>query len=134
MTTEQMHDTTLEQEIGGEEKPRRLDTFYWAGALIWIGLIFWADSQGLLPQIGESSVWTWIFLGGGVAGLLLNLYSYSSPNYANPTAWDYIWSGILLLLGLGGLTAFNISWPLILVVVGFVLLVNALLRHRSTAK
>ncbi len=131
MTTNEMNDVTSEQEESQAEAPRRLDAFYWAAALIWIGLVFWADSQGWLPQIGESSAWTWIFIGGGVAGLALNFYSYSSPKYVNPTTGDYIWSGILLLLGLGGLTAFSIPWPLVLVVVGVVFLVNALMRHRQ---
>ena len=85
MTAEQMNDMTIEQENSQKEKSRRLDAFYWAGALIWVGLVFWADSQDVLPQIGDSSAWTWIFLGGGAAGLLLNFYSYSSPAYANPT-------------------------------------------------
>lgn len=131
MTTDQMNDMTTEQDESQEEKPRRLDAFYWAGALIWIGLVFWAESQGWLPQIGESSAWTWIFLGGGVAGLLLNFYSYSSPKYASPTTGDYFWSGLLLLIGLGGLTTFSIPWPLVLVVVGVVFLVNAYMRHRQ---
>ena len=131
MTAEQMNDMTIEQENSQKEKSRRLDAFYWAGALIWVGLVFWADSQGVLPQIGDSSAWTWIFLGGGVAGLLLNFYSYSSPTYANPTKGDYIWSGLLLLLGLGGLITFNIPWPLILILVGVVFLVKALLHHRQ---
>ncbi len=131
MTIKQINDMAIEQEKSQEEASRRLDAFYWAGALIWIGLVFLADSQGWLPQIGESGVWTWIFLGGGVAGLALNFYSYSSPNYATPTTGDWIWSGLLLLLGLTGLTAFSIPWPLVLVVVGVVFLVNALMRHRQ---
>ncbi len=128
---EQINDMTIEPEENQKETRPRLDAFYWAAALIWIGLMFWADSLGILPQIGESSAWTWIFIGGGVAGLLLNFYSYSAPQYANPTAGDYIWSGILLLFGLGGLTAFSIPWPLILVVVGVIFLANSLLRHRQ---
>ncbi len=128
---EQINDMTIEPEENQKETRPRLDAFYWAAALIWIGLMFWADSLGILPQIGESSAWTWIFLGGGVAGLLLNFYSYSAPQYANPTSGDYIWSGILLLFGLGDLTAFTIPWPLILVVVGVIFLANSLLRHRQ---
>jgi hypothetical protein len=131
MTTKQ-HDVTIEQEESQKDERPRLDAFYWAGALIWIGLVFWADSQGWLPRVGEtSSAWAWIFLGGGVAGLGLNFFSYSSPKYANPTTGDYIWSGLLLLIGLGGLITFNIPWPLVLVVVGVVFLVNALMRHRQ---
>jgi hypothetical protein len=130
MTTDQ-YDVPIEHEESQEE-PRRLDAFFWAGALIWIGLVFWADSQGWLPQFSESSsAWTWIFLGGGIAGLGLNLFSYTSPKYANPTVGDYFWSGLLLLIGLGGLTTFTIPWPLVLVVVGVVFLVNTLIRHRQ---
>ena len=122
---------TTEQIEGQKQEPRRLDAIYWAGALIWVGLIFWADSAGLLPQIGQAGAWTWIFIGGGVAGLGLNFFSYSSPNYATPTTWDWIWSGLLLAFGLSGLFSFNISWPIILILLGAVFLANALLRHRQ---
>jgi hypothetical protein len=130
MTTEQ-HDVNIEQEESQKDERPRLDAFYWAAALIWIGLIFWADSQGWQPQIGESSAWTWIFLGGGVAGLALNFFSYSSPQYATPTGGDWFWSGLLLVLGLGGFITFNIPWPLVLAVVGVVFLVNAWMRHHA---
>ena len=119
---------TTEQTTSQEEALPRLDTYYWAAALIWAGLVFGAEALGILPQIGQSSAWTWIFIGGGIGGLLLNLYSLSSPNYATPTTWDWIWSGLLLLLGLGGIIAFNIPWWLVLVVIGVIILFNALRR------
>ncbi len=52
-----------------------------------------------------------------------------SPDYLPPTTWDYIWAGILLILGLSGLTALEIGFPLILLLVGVVILGGALLRR-----
>ena len=75
MTTEQRNDLTTEPEESQQAAPRRLDAFYWAGALIWVGLVFGAESLGILPQIGESSAWIWIFLGGGLAGLALGSFT-----------------------------------------------------------
>jgi hypothetical protein len=121
---------TTEQTTTQEEALPRLDKIYWALALIWVGLVFGADSMGILPQIGGSSAWTWIFLGGGIAGLLLSLYSLSSPDYATPTTWDYIWSGLLIILGLGSFTTINISWwPLVLILIGVVSVANILMRR-----
>ena len=118
-----------EQTRGQEVPLPRLDAYYWAAALIWMGLIFGADSLGILPQVDRASPWTWIFIGGGLTGFALSFYSLSSPDYATPTTWDYIWSGLLLILGLGSLTPVNISWPLILVLAGMVYLGSALLRR-----
>ena len=120
---------TVEQRTSQEEALPRLDTYYWAAALIWAGLVFGAEALGILPQIAGATAWTWIFIVGGVAGLLFCLYSLNSPNYANPTALDWIFSGILLLLGLGTLTALNIPWWMVLVVSGVIILVIALRRR-----
>jgi hypothetical protein len=121
---------TTEQTTAQEEALPRLDKIYWALALIWVGLVFGADSLGILPQIGGSSAWTWIFLGGGIGGLLLSFYSLSSPDYATPNTWDYIWSGLMLIIGLGSFTAINISWwPLVLILIGVVSVANVLARR-----
>ncbi|MFC1936840.1 hypothetical protein ACFLYP_04160 [Chloroflexota bacterium] len=112
------------EEVGG----KRLENLFWAGVLILAGLIFGAESMGILPKIGDSDSWSWIFLGAGLYGFALNFYRLSSPDHATPTTWDYIWSGIFLIIGLGGFTAFDISWPLILILVGVVTLVNAFRR------
>jgi hypothetical protein len=120
---------STEQTNVQEEALPRLDTYYWAAALIWAGLVFGADAMGILPQIGGATAWTWIFIVGGIVGLLMCLFSLNSPDYANPTTWDWIWSGLLLLLGVGTLTAFDIPWWLVLVVIGVIILVSALRRR-----
>jgi len=108
---------------------KRLEALWWAGALIWAGLIFATDSMGLLPQIGKSDAWTWVFLGAGLYGLLGSLYRIISPNSPNPTAWDYVWSGGLFIIGLAGMSPVAVFWPLILVLVGVVILAEALFQH-----
>ncbi len=120
-----------EETASAKRKERsRLEAMWWAGALIWAGLVFAADSLGLLPQIGESDAWSWVFLGAGLYGTLGNLYRVANPNSPNPTAWDTIWSGGLLIIGLAGMSPVDIFWPLILVLVGVVILAETLFQRR----
>jgi hypothetical protein len=120
-----------EETATAEHKERkRLEAIWWAGALIWAGLVFAADRVGILPQIGESDAWTWIFFGAGLYGMLGNLYRVANPNPPNPVAWDIIWAGGLLVIGLAGLSPVDIFWPLILVLVGVVILAEALFQRR----
>ena len=118
------------ETAGAERKERsRLESLWWAGALIWAGMVFAADSLGLLPHIGESDAWTLVFLGAGLYGTLGNFYRMANSNSPNPTAWDYIWSGGLLIIGLAGMSPVDIFWPLILVLVGVVILAEALFQR-----
>jgi hypothetical protein len=126
MTTEQMNDMSTEQE--GKEAGRQLEAIYWGGVIIWAGLVFGADSLGYLPQVGGADAWSWVFLGAGLYALLGALFRITSPDYPNPTTWDWVWAGILMILGLGGFFSFNIAWPLILVLVGVAILGKTLLR------
>jgi len=130
MTTEQMNDVTVEQEESQKEAVRHLEAFYWGGVILWAGLVFGADSLGYLPQIGGADAWSWIFLGAGLYALLLALVRVTSPDYLNPTTWDYVWAGIFLILGLGGFFSIEIAWPLILVLVGVAILAKTFLRLR----
>ena len=82
-----------------EPKLKKLDTLWWAVALIWAGVVFGAESLDFLPQVGDAEVWSWIFIGAGLFGLVLNFYSLSADEYQDPTTWDWIWSGGLTLVG-----------------------------------
>ena len=42
--------------------------------------------------------------------------------------WDYVWSGFLLIVGLGGVAKVNTFWPLVLILVGVVILVSTVCR------
>ncbi len=120
---------TIQQNVSEKKERQRLEGMWWAIALIWAGLVFGADSLGILPQVGNADAWSWIFTGAGLFGTLGNLYRVTSPSVPNPTTWDWSWSGIILILGLGGFTTLNLSWPLILILVGGIILVNAFLRR-----
>ena len=120
---------TTEQMTGSEEQSRRLDTFFWAGALIWAGVVFGAEALGYLPAIGAATAWSWVFLGAGVLGLVLNIISMTSADYSNPTVWDWVWSLVFLLVGAAGFMSFNIPWWLILIVIGVAILVSAFRRR-----
>ena len=129
MTTKQINDLTVEHEESQKEAVRHLDAFYWGGVILWVGLVFGADSLGYLPQIGGAETWSWVFLGMGFYALLLAIVRVTSSDYPNPTTSDYVWAGIFLILGLGGFFSFNIAWPLILVLVGVAILGKAFFRR-----
>jgi hypothetical protein len=122
MTTEQDF-ITIKKKHSERQERRRLVRLWWAVVLIWAGLVFAADSMGLMPQIGDASAWSWIFLGAGFVALLGSSFRLISPDIPNPTTWDWVWGGI------GGFIALNIFWPLILILVGALALVNGLWRH-----
>lgn len=113
--------------ISQQEQRKRLEAVWWAGSLIWAGLVFGAEGLGFLPRIGGADAWSWVFAGAGLYGLLGNVWRLASPDQPDPTAWDYVWSGILLILGLAGFFNLEIAFPLILLLVGVVILGGVLL-------
>ena len=112
-----------------EPKLKKLDTLWWAVALIWAGVVFGAESLNFLPQIADASVWSCIFLGAGLFGLVLNFFSLSADDYQDPTTWDWIWSGGLTLVGAAAFVAFDFPWWLVLIIVGGAILVSALKKR-----
>jgi hypothetical protein len=108
---------------------KRLDSYFWGGVLLIAGLVFGGEAIGLLPQIGNATGWSWVFLGAGLLSIALNLVSLASETFEDPTAWDWIWGVIFTLIGVGGFTMLNISWPLIIILVGVAILVKAVFRR-----
>ena len=101
--------TSMQNEPQRNWKQSRqfLDSIWWGAVLIWAGLIFIADSTGLLPREGGVDAWSWVFLGAGLLALAMNLWRLVSPDIQPPIAWDYIWTAIFLLLGLGSFVNFH---------------------------
>jgi len=116
---------TTEQFFSKIERRSRAESLYWAGVLVWAGLVFGANSLGFLPKIGSADAWSWVFIGAGLFGTFMNLYHSTIPDTVT-TTWDYIWSGFWLLLGLSGLFAIDIFWPLVLILIGLTLLTKAI--------
>lgn len=106
----------------------RYETIYWAGALIWAGLVLTAESLGFLPEVGNASAWSWIFIGVGLFGTLMNVYGTLAPDLDITTTWDYLWSGFWLVLGLSGLFAVDLFWPVVLIIIGVGIVSKTLLR------
>lgn len=113
-----------------EKKRKYLDSLFWGAAILWAGLVFGADRLGVLPQIGDADEWSWILLGMGVYALLGGIWRMNSETYPDPTNWDWIWAGIFLILGIGGFATIDISWPLILILIGGIMLVNTIRSDR----
>jgi hypothetical protein len=119
----------FEETVDKMEVRKRYEGLYWAGALIWAGLVFGADSVGILPQIGQADAWTWVFVGVGLYGTLMNIYGTVSPDLGITTTGDYLWSGFWLLVGLSGLFAVDIFWPVALVLIGVAIVVKQVVRQ-----
>lgn len=115
-----------QQPTNAKDERKRGEALFWAAVLIWAGLVFGADSLGALPQIGGMDTWNWVFFGAGLLALIGCVRRASSPDRTQPTIWDYVWSGILMILGLSGLTTVKIGFPLILLLIGVALLGSSL--------
>ncbi|MCK4977480.1 MAG: hypothetical protein KAS36_11170 [Anaerolineales bacterium] len=121
---------STEQELtrSAEEK-KYIDAIFWGGAFLWAGLVFGADALSYLPQIGDSIDWSWVFLGMGVYGLLLDVIRLVSTGLSNPTAWDWSWTFIFLVIGAAGFLSVGVPWWLFLIILGTVILGRALFRR-----
>jgi hypothetical protein len=120
-----------ERDGSREHHPRhRIHTLFWASLLIWAGIVFTLDSSGHLPQLGHAGAWSWVFFGAGVLVLVAALWQNFSPADKRPGIGGYISGGILIIIGLSGFIAIKITWPLVLLAAGVILLGNALVRRR----
>ncbi len=124
-----------EKSSGGdsfEEKARRdpLSAMFWAGFLILAGLIYLANNMNFLPQVGSAEAWDWIMVCGGGLLLLLAFIRSVSPDYARPVGGNVILGAILVAIGLGEIIDSDLIWPILLMVGGVLLLINAM-RGRS---
>ena len=107
------------------------DALYWGGSFFWAGLVFGADLLGLIPQVGHLDTWSWVFLGVGLYGLVGALFFLISPNWSNPTTWDFIWSGFWFLVGLSGFIIFDIIWSAGLILLGLLILAVGFARQSN---
>jgi hypothetical protein len=122
--------STESEVLDVKQEKKYLDAVFWGGSLLWAGIVFGLDTFNYLPQVGEASVWSWIFLGMGVFGLILNLIRLVSASLSDATAWDWVWAIVFLLIGAAGFASFSIPWWLFLILIGVVILINAF-RGRS---
>jgi hypothetical protein len=109
-----------------EEKWRRdpVDAAVWAAILIWAGLVLLADNMNILGTRWEA--WPFIFLGAGVIVLLGVVFRLVVPAYRKPLTGGLIFGVILLGIGLGELTRWDVMGALILLAIGVALLLRGI--------
>jgi len=102
---------------------RGLSRVFFAGLLIFVGLILLANRTGMLPRVASADAWDWIMLGGGGLLLLSAFARATSGDYARSSKGRIIIG--LVFVGLGASAIFGVSstllWPAALIVVGFYL-------------
>jgi hypothetical protein len=131
------------QEKSWEEKYRRdpLGPIIWAGILIWAGVVLLAENLGLLamPNAGQIlfgttavsiGAWPIIAIGAGIILLIEIAIRLLVPDYRRPIGGTLFLAVILLGSGLGGIFGVEITWPLILIVLGLLIIFRGFFRGR----
>jgi hypothetical protein len=106
------------KQEGWEEKWRRdpLNAAMWALVLIWAGLVLIAANMNFFGIGWEA--WPVIFLGAGVIVLLGVVIRLLVPAYRRPVTGSIIFGFILLGIGLGELTRWDVVGALVLIAIG----------------
>jgi hypothetical protein len=114
-----------------EKNKKRIETLFWGGLLLWVGLVFIAANAGLFAFITMTNAWKWILIGAGLLALTSNLFRSFSADYPNPGAWDWIFTAGFLIGGLSGLTSinFDLIWPVILIIIGGGVLIRVVMNR-----
>jgi hypothetical protein len=109
-----------------------LSAMTWGAMLILAGLIFLANTLGLLPQWGGADAWSWIMLGAGVLLLLEAFLRAVLPDYGDPSWFNIVAGLVLIALGAGRVFALDLSleqwWPVILIAIGLSTLLKGFRR------
>nr|MBC7245094.1 hypothetical protein [Chloroflexota bacterium] len=102
----------------------------WALFLIVVGVILLAESQGFITWEQFGGVWNLVFLVAGLMLLLKAVVRLLIPAYRRPVLGTLIGGIVLTAIGLGGITGFNLTLPIILIGIGLAILLGGLLRGR----
>ena len=106
-----------------------LNAAWWALVLIWAGLVLIADNVGILVNLGiRGEAWAIGFLGAGILALLLVVIRLLVPAYRRPVTGSIIFGFILLGIGLGELTRWDVVGALILIAIGVSIFLSRFVR------
>jgi len=113
-----------------ERNKKRIETLFWGGLLLWVGLVFLTANFGLFAFITMTNAWKWILMGAGILALSTNLVRTVSQDYPAPELWDWIFTAGFLIGGLSGLTSINFDmvWPFVLIIIGGIVLVRVAMK------
>jgi hypothetical protein len=112
-----------------EEKWRRdpVDAAAWAAILIWAGLVLLADNLNIFGARWEA--WPIIFIGAGLIVLSGVAIRLLLPAYRRPVTGSLIFGVILIGIGLGELTRWDVVGALILIAIGVGLLLRGFISR-----
>ncbi len=112
-----------------DEKWRRdpLNTAGWALILIWAGLVLIAENLAIFGARWEA--WPVILMGAGVIVLLGVLIRLLVPAYRRPVTGSIIFGFILVGIGLGELTRWDIVGALVLIAIGVSIILSRFVRR-----
>lgn len=115
-----------------EKNKKRIETLFWGGLILWVGLVFVVANFGIFTSITIANSWKWILLGAGALALASNVFRSISADYPNPQVWDWIFTAGFLTGGLSGFTAinFDLVWPFILIIAGAVTIGSLLFKKK----
>ena len=134
------HDEKTEEKQGEKEEEKgsfhgekwmrdTLATITWGLIVIWAGLVFFLANMGSeFLGIRWDNTWSWILLGAGLLLLLEIVLRLVIPDYRRPVGGRVFLAAILLAIGLGGVVDIAVTWPIILIAVGLVILIGAFRR------
>lgn len=127
----------------GRDHGDRTHNLVWALILIWAGLVFMVENIGLLNRLAlpsgwipgsreiafaHPSAWTLILLGAGAIILIEAITRSLVAGYAKPDNGRYILAVVLIGIGLANLFGSAITWPLVIIGIGVIILLSAVLR------
>jgi len=132
------------EEKSMEEKWHRdpLGTMIWALILIWAGLVWLGWNFGVMERyaflrrflagdgIIQPPIMALIFLGAGVLILIEVLIRLVVPVYRRSVIGSIIVAAIFLGIGLGDLIKWNFIWPVVIITIGLVIILQGLLRRK----
>jgi hypothetical protein len=127
-----------------EEKWQRdpLGAMIWALILIWAGAIWLAWNVGLLERYaflkpfltGEDTmdppIWRLVLLGAGLLIVIEILVRLLVPKYRRSITGSVIFAAVLIGMGLGNLIHWSIIWPVVIILVGVILILQGVFRKK----
>ncbi|MBN2677712.1 MAG: hypothetical protein JXR32_06565 [Anaerolineaceae bacterium] len=127
-----------------EEKWQRdpLGSMIWALILIWAGLVWLGWNLGIIARYSFLNQFltsanhlrppfiALIFLGAGILILLEIVIRLLVPTYRRSVIGSIILAAIFIGIGLGDIVTWNVLWPVVIIAVGLIFLLQGIIRRK----
>jgi hypothetical protein len=136
-------DVQKHEEKSVEEKWQRdpLGSLIWALILIWAGVVWLAWNFGVLERYAflksflitgdvEPPIWRLVLLGAGILIVIEILIRLIVPTYRRSIIGSVIIAAIFLGIGLGEMVHWTIIWPVVIILVGLILILQGVFRKK----